>query len=73
MGSLIQQKLALKQNALNSIQSSVSGVKSQVQGLAGGIRPPFVIRKNIYIGGAPAAAAPEATTTAGVGVTTIKG
>uniref|UniRef100_T1PI11 Uncharacterized protein n=1 Tax=Musca domestica TaxID=7370 RepID=T1PI11_MUSDO len=71
VGSLVQQKVALKQNALNSIQSTLGSLKSQVQGLAGQVRPPFVIRKQIYVGPPPTAHAPEATTTAEVDATTV--
>lgn len=71
VGSLVQQKVALKQNALNSIQSTLGSLKSQVQGLAGQVRPPFVIRKQIYVGPPPTAHAPEATTTADVDATTV--
>ncbi|XP_065365985.1 uncharacterized protein LOC135958965 [Calliphora vicina] len=75
VGSLIQQKTALKQNALNSIQSTLGSVKSQVGSLAGSLPPPpFVIRKQIYIGAPkPAPAAPETTTAAEVDATTTSG
>ncbi|XP_073832253.1 uncharacterized protein [Musca autumnalis] len=71
VGSLVQQKAALKQNALNSIQSTLGSVKSQVQGLAGQVRPPFVIRKQVYVGPPPTAKAPEVTTAADVDATTV--
>lgn len=73
VGSLVQQKTALKQNALNSLQSTLGGVKSQVGSLAGSVRPPFIIRKQIYVGAPPKPApapAPESTTAADVDTTT---
>ncbi|KAI8121712.1 hypothetical protein FF38_06412 [Lucilia cuprina] len=76
VGSLVQQKTALKQNALNSLQSTLGGVKSQVGSLAGSVQPPFVIRKQIYVGAPPKPApapAPESTTTADVDATTTSG
>ncbi|XP_013110114.2 uncharacterized protein LOC106088946 [Stomoxys calcitrans] len=66
VGALVQQKTALKQNALNSLQGALGGVKSQVQGLVGQLRPPIVIRKQIYLGAPPPAATPAATTEADV-------
>lgn len=69
VGSLIQQKTALKQNALNSIQSTLDSLKSQIGSLAGNVHPPFVIRKHIYIG-APKPVAPDSTTSVEVDATT---
>ena len=70
----MQQKVALKQNALNSLQSTVTGFKSQLGSVAGNVSPPFVIRKQIYVGAAapakPAAAAPDTTTSVDVDATT---
>lgn len=68
VGSLVQQKVALKQNALNSLQSTVTGFKSQLGSAAGNVRPPFVIRKQIYVGAAPAKPTTAAETTTSVDV-----